>query len=83
MDFKDEQYCFFNLKYRANLVFDVGLLVLVEMNLEEPGAIETDPGAFANNLGRVDEVIENGIVHSHQSTGPEEIQNKNLSQHCI
>ena len=55
-------------------MFDVGLLVLVEMNLEEPGAIKTDPGALANNLGRVDEVIENGIVHSHQSAGPGKIE---------
>ena len=54
-------------------MFDVGLLVLVEMNLEEPGAIETDPDTLANNLGRLDEVIENGIVHSHQGAGPDKI----------
>ncbi len=59
-------------------MFDIGLLVLVEMNLEEPGAIETDPDALANNLGRVDEVIENGIVHSNQSAGPEMVKIKIL-----
>lgn len=51
-------------------MFDVGLLVLVKVNLEEPGAIELYPDPLAHNLGRVDEVIQDGIVHSHQGTGP-------------
>merc|ERR1712183_575134 len=42
------------------LVLDVGLLGLVQVDLEQTGAVQTDPNSLANNLGRVDEVIEDG-----------------------
>ena len=54
----------------SHLVFNVGLLVLVQVDLEESGAVKTDPGALANDLGGVDQVIEDGVVNSNQGTGP-------------
>ncbi len=50
----------------AHLVFDVGLLVLVEVDLEEPGTVEPDADALAHDLGGVDEVVEDAVVHGHQ-----------------
>ena len=50
-------------------MFNVGLLVLVQVDLEESGAVKTDPGALANDLGGVDQVIEDGVVNSNQGTG--------------
>ena len=49
-------------------MFDVSLLVLVQVDLEESATIEADPGALANDLGWVDEVIEDRIVDRHQRT---------------
>ena len=51
-------------------MLDVRLLVLVKVDLEEPGAVEPNPDALSDDLGRVDEVVEDGIVDSHKSAGP-------------
>jgi hypothetical protein len=53
-----------------HLVFNVGLLVLVQVDLEESGAVKTDPGALANDLSGVDQVIENSVVNGNQGTEP-------------
>ena len=50
-------------------MFDVGLLVLVQMDLEEPGAVQLDPDPLADDLGGVDEVVEDGGVHGHEGAG--------------
>jgi hypothetical protein len=47
-------------------VLNVGLLVFVEVNLEESGSVKANPDSLSNNLGRVDQVIENGVVDGHQ-----------------
>ena len=54
----------------AHLVLDVGLLVFVEMNLEESGAVQPDPDALANDLGGVDQVVEDCVVNGNQGAGP-------------
>ncbi len=51
-------------------MFDVGLLVLVEMNLEESGSVKPDPDTLANDLSRVNKVVEDGVVNGNQCTGP-------------
>ena len=53
------------------LVLNVGLLTLVEVDFEEPGAIKPDAGSLSNDLSRVDKVIENGGVDSNQGARPE------------
>ena len=52
---------------KSYLMLNVGLLVFVEVNFEESGSVKTNPDSLSNNLGRVDQVIENGVVDSHQS----------------
>ena len=52
----------------AYLVFNVGLLVLVQMNLEQTGAVKTETNSLADNFCRVNKVVEDSIVNSHQST---------------
>ncbi len=47
-------------------MLDVGLLVLVEVHLEQPGSVQSDPDPLANNLGRIDQVVQDGVVHGHQ-----------------
>ena len=56
---------------KSNLVLNVGLLTLVEVDFEEPGTIKPDAGSLANDLSRVDKVIENGGVDSNQGARPE------------
>ena len=51
-------------------MFNVGLLVLVEMHLKEPGAIELDPDPLAHNLRGIHKIIEDGIVHSDEGATP-------------
>jgi hypothetical protein len=55
---------------QAYLVLNVGLLVFVEMNLEESRSVELDPDTLANDLGGVDEVIEDRVVNGDQGAGP-------------
>jgi hypothetical protein len=54
-------------------VFDVGLLVLVEMDFEEPGSVKPDPDTLANDLSRVNKVVEDGVVNGNQCTGPRKL----------
>jgi len=54
-------------------VFDVGLLVLVEMDLEESGSVKPDPDTLANDLSRVNKVVEDGVVNGNQCTGPRKL----------
>ena len=49
-----------------DLVLDVGLLRLVQVDLDELGAVEFDARALANNLGRVDEIVERRLVHGRE-----------------
>ena len=60
----------FEMCKQAYLVLNVGLLVFVEMNLEESGSVELDPDTLANDLGGVDEVIEDRVVNGDQGAGP-------------
>ena len=53
----------------VGLVFDVGLLGLVQVDLEQAGTIQTDPDSLANNLSWVDKVIQDVVVDSLQSSG--------------
>ena len=53
----------------SDLVLDVGLLVLVEVDLVEPRPVEPDPRPLADDLGGVDEVVEDGGVDGHQGAG--------------
>ena len=46
-----------------NFVFNVGLLVLVQMNLDQACGIQPDANSLANNLSRVDQVFQNGVMH--------------------
>lgn len=50
----------------THLVFDVGLLVLVEVHLNQATAIQLDADALANNLSREADVLQHSIVHSRQ-----------------
>lgn len=49
-----------------DLVLNGGLLGLVEMDLDESRAVELDARALANDLSRVDEVVERVLVHGRQ-----------------
>lgn len=45
------------------LMFNSGLLVLVEVDLDELGAVQLDPDALANNLCGEHEVLQDGVVY--------------------
>ncbi len=47
-------------------MFDVRLLVLVQVDLEESGTVEAEPDPLANDLCGIDEVIEDGAVHGDE-----------------
>ena len=49
-------------------MFNIGLLVLIQMHLEQASTVETESDPLANNFCRVDEVIKDGAVYSNQST---------------
>lgn len=49
-------------------MLDLSLRRLVEVHLDETTASEADASALADDLRRVDEVLEDVIVHSSQST---------------
>merc|ERR1719203_2121203 len=55
-------------RVRFGLVFNVGLLVLVQMNLEQTGTVKTETNPLSDNFCRVNKVVEDSIVNSHQST---------------
>merc|ERR1719230_1771489 len=55
-------------RVRFGLVFNVGLLIFIQMNLEETGAVKTESDPLANNFCRVHKVVEDSTVNSYQST---------------
>ena len=52
----------------AYLMFNVGLLILVQMNLEKAGSVKTESDPLADNLSRVHEVVKDSTVHGDQGT---------------
>jgi len=58
-----------NSSIRVSSCLNICLVLAVKVNLENPAAINLAPGPLANNLGRVDNVVENGILHRSKSTG--------------
>lgn len=50
-------------------MFDGGLLVLVQVHLNQLGAVELDTDTLANDFSREDEILQDGIVDSGQSAG--------------
>lgn len=53
----------------THFVFDGGLLVLVQVHLNQLGAVELDTDTLANDFSREDEILQDGIVDSGQSAG--------------
>lgn len=51
-----------------NFVFNVGLLILVQMNLDQACGIKPDTNSLANDLSREYQVFKNSIMHRCQST---------------
>lgn len=60
-------------------MLDLSLGGLVEMNLDESAATETNASALANNFSRVDKVLEHVIVHDSQSAARGEKVQKSVS----
>ena len=50
----------------AHLVLNVRLLVLVEVDLDEFRAVELHANPLANDLGRVAQVVKDGVVYGGQ-----------------
>merc|ERR1719194_312206 len=53
----------------AGLMLNVGLLGFVQVDLEEARPIQTDSYSLPDNLSRIDQVIQDSVVHGHQSAG--------------
>merc|ERR1719219_536221 len=51
-------------------MLNVGLLGLVQVDLEEARSIQTDSYSLPDNLRWVDQVVQDGVVYGHQSAGP-------------
>jgi len=51
----------------SHLVFNICLLGLVEMNLDQPCAVELDADSLADDFRRKAQVLEDRIVHRGQS----------------
>jgi hypothetical protein len=49
-------------------VFNVGLLVLVKVDLDEAGSVEADAGTLADDLCGEAQVIQDSLVHGSQGT---------------
>jgi len=52
---------------RVHFVLDLRLLSLVEEDLHHAASVELDADSLSDNLGRVDQVVEDGRVHRRQS----------------
>ena len=52
-----------NIGEGVRLVLNVGLLCLVQMHLEQAGAVQLNPDPLPHDLGRVDQVVQDGVVH--------------------
>lgn len=64
---KTKIYCH-HWKVFTYFVFDCCLLILIQVNLNQLGTIQFHTDALANNLSWEDEIVENCIVDSSQST---------------
>ena len=51
-------------------MFNVRLLGLVEMDLEDSGSVEPHSDPLADNLGGVDEVVEDRVVYGEKGARP-------------
>ena len=51
----------------AHLVLDVGLLCLVQVHFDESAAVETDTDPLPNDLRRVHQVLQHGVVDRGES----------------
>merc|ERR1719378_1091413 len=51
------------------LVFNIGLLGLVQMNLKETGSIKPDLDSLSNNLSWVDEVVQDAVMDGQEGAG--------------
>lgn len=49
-------------------MFNVSLLGLIKMDLDETGSIETDTNPLAYNLSGVDQILQNSFMDSSKST---------------
>ena len=56
---------------RPHLVLYCGLLVLVEVHLDEAGTIKLDANALTDQLGREAQILQDGVVHRSQGTAGE------------
>lgn len=50
----------------VDFVLDGRLLVLVQMHLHQLAAVQLDADALANDLGRIDQILEDGVVDGGQ-----------------
>ena len=55
-----------DLGVHVDLLDGLLLNVLVEVHLEELGAVKLDPRALTNHFGREDKVVQDGLVHRHK-----------------
>lgn len=44
-------------------MFNCGLLILVQVNLNKLGTVQLDADTLSNDLGREHQIFQNGIVH--------------------
>jgi len=51
-------------------VLNVGLLGLVQVDLEEASSVQADPDPLSNNLSWVDKIIQDSCMNGHQGAGP-------------
>ena len=47
-------------------MFNGGLLALVQVNFEEPGTVQTDPGSLSDDFSWVNKIVQYGVVHGSQ-----------------
>ena len=53
---------------RIHFVFNVRLLVLVQMNFNKTRAIQTNANSLSDNFSREDQVLQDVVMNSSQST---------------
>lgn len=52
-----------NMKY---LMLNICLLVLVQVNLDEPTSIQPDPNSLAHDFSGIDQIFQYVVVHCSQ-----------------
>ncbi len=53
-------------------MFNIVLLCLVEVDLDEPAAVQFHANPFANNLAWEDQVLKDSVMHVSQSSAERE-----------